>query len=231
MGEPTSLATVATPASLDRAVEALAFATDGPLSLAHAARVIASVTGSAVSETEVDAAVDRLNASYEATGRAFRVRRWAGGIRLATEADVAPFVRALLQVESGSRFSRALLESLAVVAYRQPVTKAEVDFVRGVNTDYALRQLLERGLVTVVGRADGVGRPLLYGTTERFLDAFGLATLDELPRPREIEELLADPSYSRERAMLLAETQHDAAGVSLAEVPAGAATDGHGYHG
>ena len=103
--------------------------------------------------------------------------------------------------------TRALVETLAVVAYKQPVSKPEIDHVRGVNADYALRQLLERELVTVVGRSEGVGRPLLYGTTEHFLDAFGLGTLEELPRPREVEELLADPAFSRERAVLMTEME------------------------
>jgi segregation and condensation protein B len=193
-------------AALERAVEALAFAADEPLAAGDAARIIAEVTGAQVGAADVEAAVDRLNATYEDGGRAFRIQRWGGGLRLATEPDVAPFVRTLLAKEQGGRLSRALVETLAVVAYRQPVTKPEVDFVRGVNTDYALRQLLEKDLISVTGRAEGVGRPLLYGTTERFLDLFGLGTLEELPRPREVEELLADPQFSRERALLAAES-------------------------
>src|SRR5688572_1330123 len=199
-------AAVSQSSALERAVEALAFAAEMPLAANEAARIVAEVTGAAVSSADIEDAVDRLNAAYETTGRAFRIQRWGGGLRLATESDVAPFVRTLLAKEEGGRLSRALVETLAVVAYRQPVTKPEVDFVRGVNTDYALRQLLEKDLVAVTGRAEAVGRPLLYGTTERFLDLFGLGTLDELPRPREVEELLADPQFSRERALLAAES-------------------------
>jgi segregation and condensation protein B len=173
------------------------------------ARVFGAVTGAETTAEEVEAAVARLNDQYEATGRAFRLQHWAGGYRLATEPDVAPFVRALLAREHEQRLSRALLETLAVVAYRQPVSKPEIDHVRGVNADHALRSLLERDFITVAGRGDGVGRPLLYGTTERFLDLFGLGTLEELPRPREIEELLADPSFARERAALLAANDPD----------------------
>ncbi len=191
--------------ALGRAVEALAFAAERPVSPSEVARVFGAVTGLETSAAEVEAAVVRLNELYAATGRAFRLHTWAGGYRLATEPDVAPFVRALVAHEDEQRLSRAILETLAVVAYRQPVSKPEVDHVRGVSADYALRQLLERDLVTVVGRGEGVGRPLLYGTTERFLDLFGLGTLDELPRPREIEEILADPAFARERAALMAE--------------------------
>ena len=204
---PTEHATaVRASAALERAVEALAFAAEVPLAPVEAARIVSEVTGASVSAGDIESAVDRLNAAYQDGGRAFRIQRWGGGLRLATEPDVAPFVRTLLAKEEGGRLSRALVETLAVVAYRQPVTKPEVDFVRGVNTDYALRQLLEKDLVSVVGRAEGVGRPLLYGTTERFLDLFGLGTLEELPRPREVEELLADPQFSRERALLAAES-------------------------
>jgi len=194
-----------TPA-LERAVEALAFAAEEPLGASEAARIIAEVTGAHVDAADVDAAVESLNEVYATSGRAFRIQRWGGGLRMATEPEMAPFVRTLLAREEGGKLSRALVETLAVVAYRQPVTKPEVDFVRGVNTDYALRALLEKDLVSVVGRAESVGRPLLYGTTERFLDLFGLGTLEELPRPREVEELLADPQFSRERALLAAET-------------------------
>ena len=193
------------PDALERAVEALAFAADTPLAPSEAARIVSDVTGREVKAADVEAAVDRLNAAYAVTGRVFRIQTWGGGLRMATEPDMAPFVRSLLTNEEEHRLSRALLETLAVVAYRQPVTKPEVDFVRGVNTDYALRQLMERDLLTVVGRADAVGRPLLYGTTEHFLDLFGLGTLDELPRPREVDEILSDPQFSRERAMLMAE--------------------------
>lgn len=220
------------PDTLERAVEALAFAADTPLAPAEAARIVSDVTGHEVRAVDVEAAVDRLNAAYAATGRAFRIQHWGGGLRMATEPDMAPFVRALLHNEEEHRLSRALLETLAVVAYRQPVTKPEVDFVRGVNTDYALRQLMERDLLTVVGRADAVGRPLLYGTTEHFLDLFGLGTLDELPRPREVDEILSDPQFSRERALLMAELEPSAvtadgtptpdAGLSAAAPP----TDG-----
>ena len=154
--------------------------------------------------------MERLNADYRASGRAFRVEQWGGGYRLATVEAMAPFVRALFEQEEERRLSRSLLETLAVIAYKQPTTKPEVEHVRGVSSDYALRQLMERGFVDVVGRADSIGRPLLYGTTDRFLDQFGLASLDDLPSPREVEEILSDPRFSRERARLLAEWAADA---------------------
>ena len=191
--------------TFEQAVEALVFASDVALRAEDVARIYGEVTGAEVSAGDVDRAVGRINAAYRAGGRAVRIQRWAGGLRLATVEEVAPFVRALFEGEDERRLSRSLLETLAVIAYKQPVTKPEVDHVRGVGSDYALRQLLERDFVAIAGRGEGVGRPLLYATTDRFLDQFGLADLGGLPSPREIEEILADPSFNKERARLLSE--------------------------
>ena len=212
-----------------RILEALIFASDAPLAAADASAAVEAVTGNAVPADEVERAVDALNAAYRAEGRAFRIHRWAGGFRMATAEELAPFVRALRQGDGERRLSRAQLETLAVVAYRQPVTKPEVDHVRGVQSDHALRRLLENGFVEVTGRADAVGRPLLYATTPDFLERFGLAGLDELPRPREIAELLADPAFQHERRVALGDL--DAAALSpdnSADDGASARTDGAG---
>ena len=195
---------VALPDRFDQAVEALVFASDVPLRPEDVARAYGEVTGIDASEGEVEAAVGRLNAAYRTGGRAFRIQRWAGGLRMATVDEVHPFVRALFEEDASRRLSQSLLETLAVIAYKQPVTRPEVDHLRGVNSDYALRQLLERDFVTICGRGEGVGRPLLYATTDRFLDQFGLDATADLPSPREIEEILADPAFNRERAALLA---------------------------
>ncbi len=195
---------VLTSDTFEQAVEALVFASDVPLGVAEVVRVYGEVTGVEVEAGEVEAAVGRLNAAYRAGGRAFRIQRWAGGLRMATVDGVQPFVRALFEQEASQRLSRSLLETLAVIAYKQPVTRPEIDHVRGVNSDYALRQLLERDFAAIAGRGEGVGRPLLYATTDRFLDQFGLGALSELPTPREIEDILADPAFNRERAALLA---------------------------
>lgn len=203
---PTRSATEA----LDFAVEALVFASDVPLRAEDVARAVGEVTGADVAPDAVAASVERLNGEYEGTDRAFRIHAWGGGYRMATVEPAAPFLRVLFAQEDERRLSRSLLETLAVVAYKQPVTKPEIDHVRGVGSDYALRSLLEKDFVAIAGRGESVGRPLLYGTTERFLDQFGLGTLDELPRPREIDELLADPQFARERADLLSGLGPDA---------------------
>lgn len=190
--------------SLAEAAEAIIFAADDPVSAARIAEIVAEVTGhTEVTAEEVEAAVRQLNEEYRASDRALEIHEWGEGYRMATRTTLSPFVKTLFLGEQEKSLSRSLMETLAVVAYRQPVTRPEVDFIRGVNSDYAIRKLLEMGLVDVEGRADSLGRPLLYATTERFLEQFGLNTLEDLPTLREVEELLDDPAFDEERAKLL----------------------------
>ncbi len=189
---------------LARAVEALVFATNEPVAADQIAEVFAEITREArPSPEQIQQTVDRLNASYEQEGRALRIRAWAGGFRMSTTEEVAPYLKAFFRHDRQRRLTRSLMETLAILTYKQPATKPEIDYVRGVDSDYALRRLLDIGLIDIVGRSQSVGRPLLYGTTSHFLEAFGLSDLDDLPNLREIEELLNDPSFNKERARLL----------------------------
>ncbi len=190
--------------TLEEAAEAIIFAADEPVPPARIAEIVAEVTGRPQpSDEEVTAAVERLNEAYGERGRALEIKSWAGGYRMVTRSSLSPFVKTFYVEEQETSLSRSLMEALAVIAYRQPVTRPEVDFVRGVNSDYAIRKLLEMDLANVEGRADSVGRPLLYGTTDRFLEQFGLDDLDDLPTLREVEDLLDDPAFDDERAKLL----------------------------
>lgn len=190
--------------TLAEATEAILFAADEPVTPDQIADIFSDVTGRDRPSVEsIESVVRRLNDSYADTGRVFEVHRWGGGYRLATRSSVSPFVKTLFVDEHETSLSQSLMETLAVVAYRQPVTRPEVDFVRGVNSDYAIRKLLDRGLLDVEGRADSIGRPLLYATTDRFLEEFGLGDLESLPTLREVEELLDDPAFDEERAKLL----------------------------
>jgi segregation and condensation protein B len=167
--------------------------------------VFADVSGQRrPTEAQVVSSVERLNTLYDASKRAFRVKIWAGGIRMATDPTYANYIREIYKQERPRKLSRTLMETLAIVAYSQPTTKPEVDFIRGVDSDYAIRKLLEMGLIDIVGRSEAIGKPLLYGTSERFLEQLGLSELAALPRLKEIEELLDDPSLQRERMHLLA---------------------------
>lgn len=129
----------------------------------------------------VSAAIDGLNAEYERTGRAFRIEKVAGGVRIMTLPEFADDVAKFHQARQSQKLSRAALETLAVIAYRQPVTRASLEAIRGVACGEVLRTLVERRMVTITGRAEELGRPMLYGTTKQFLELFGLSTLKDLP--------------------------------------------------
>ena len=151
-------------------------------------------------------AIRMLNNTYEESGRTFRIIEIAGGYQFATRPDVAAYVSRLYKDRSRRRLSGAALESLSIIAYKQPVSKADIENIRGVNCDEVIKSLLEKNLITITGRAESVGRPLLYGTTQDFLRHFGLGSMRDLPKPREIEELLKEESV---RATTLEEAANE----------------------
>ncbi len=161
------------PATLGRVLEAILFVADGPTELP----VLAQATGAA--PAEVEAALEQLDVAL--AGRALRLQRFKGRVQLVTAPDCAGWVERFLGLELGSKLSAAALETLGIVAYRQPITRAEVDAVRGVNSSGTIRTLVQRELIEEVGRLETVGSPYLYATTPAFLQYFGLASLEELP--------------------------------------------------
>jgi segregation and condensation protein B len=171
--------------SQKRIVEALVLGAPEPVTAQKIADV---VPGLEVEDAR--ALVAELGREYEEQGRAFEIWEVAGGYQLRTRAEYASYLR-LLHRERPLRLSRAALETLAVVAYRQPVTRAEIEAVRGVEVDAVLKSLLDRQLLRIAGHREVPGRPMLYATTRRFLEVFGLGRLDDLPTLREMEELLA----------------------------------------
>ena len=138
----------------------------------------------------VEAACDLLAAHYQADGRGFVLAKIAGGYRFQTHPDLAPYVERFANREVSHRLSTAALETLAIVAYRQPVSRSQICALRGVNVDGVVRLLDQRGYIEAVGRAEGPGQPVLYGTTELFLERLGLARLDQLPP---VEDFLPGP--------------------------------------
>ncbi len=192
--------------SVRQVLEALFFATDEPLTLRQVTDIFDILEGpaSSISLTpeRILASIDDLNREYEEGGRAFRIVNVAGGYQFATRPEYGAWLGAMVREKAKRKLSVSALETLAVIAYKQPVTKPEIEAIRGVNADYVLRTLLERNLVTIVGRAATPGRPLLYGTTRDFLKHFGLNDLSELPKPREIDELLAEAQYEVEKRLL-----------------------------
>jgi segregation and condensation protein B len=136
--------------------------------------------------------IDALNTEYRQAGRSFRVTEIAGGFAFQTTHEFGGYVGRLFAERSKRRLSQSALETLAIIAFKQPISKPAIEAIRGVNADFVLKSLLERNLIAIVGRDSSVGRPLLYGTTKVFLKHFGLKNLDDLPKPREIQELLAE---------------------------------------
>ncbi len=192
--------------SKQHVVEALLFASDEPLSIPQIIDILKSAEDSGpklrLKEDEVLAIIRELNAEYVKAGRSFRIIQVAGGFQFATMPDFAEWLGRLVKERAKRKLTQAVIETLSVIAYKQPITKPEIEAIRGVNADYAIQKLLERGLVTIIGRAASAGRPLLYGTTADFLKHFGLNDLSELPKPREIEEIMADQGFEMEKELL-----------------------------
>jgi segregation and condensation protein B len=201
------------PLNLRSAVEALLFSSDQPLSL--------SLLAEALDEQpeRVAAALVELGSHYRAAGSGVELREMAGGWIVTTVPEHHEWVTRMLRGKRRMRLSRAALETLAIIAYKQPVTKSEVEAIRGVDSSGTLATLLERNLVTIKGRSTVIGRPLLYGSTPEFLNYFGLRDLAELPRPEELRALVA----AREPEQLdMLEMDADAPAATL---PAAAGAD------
>jgi len=164
--------------------EALILASPEPIPLGRLAKLIPRCT-----PAKARILVDELNAEYVSQQRAFEICEIAGGYQMRTHSEFASYLRQL-QNSRPLRLSNAALETLAIVAYRQPLTRAEVENVRGVDAGPVMRTLLERKLIKLSGHRDVPGHPMLYATTKRFLEVFGLAQLDDLPTLRELEELV-----------------------------------------
>jgi segregation and condensation protein B len=182
--------------TLVRIIEALLFSAQKPLTPRELQAAIKGPGGAErdapnefakVNEAEVAAALESLKIEYIEQGRAFQLLEKADGWQFASEAAYAPWVRQLFPAAKPARLTPPSLETLAIVAYRQPITRADLEAVRGVAVDGVLQSLMERGLVKIGGRADVPGRPLLYETTQFFLDHFGLRNLDELPNSEELK--------------------------------------------
>lgn len=163
-------------AQLGQVIEALLFASDAPLG----AGKLAELAGAA-SPVRVRQLIKTLNDKYESAELSFRIEAIAGGFQMMTLADYQPWLQKLSKQRGRSRLSNAAIETMAIIAYKQPIIRAEIDAIRGVASGDALSRLREMGLIKIVGRAEMVGRPMLYGTTRKFLDVFGLANLEQLP--------------------------------------------------
>jgi segregation and condensation protein B len=183
------------PTDLAASVEALLFATEKPLTPQKLSEL-----GELGGVRNVRRAVEALNQRYEQSGCTFRIVEIAGGYQLQTLPEYNDLIARLHKSRQDSHLSQASLETLAVVAYRQPVLRADVEAIRGVACGEVLRGLMEKGLIRIAGRAEEIGRPLLYGTTQRFLEVFGLAGLDDLPKAEQLRVPVAAPTPAGEEA-------------------------------
>jgi segregation and condensation protein B len=166
-------------------IEALLFASDKPLSRERIQAVIKDITAE-----QIDEAVNSLNEKYQNGGHSFAVKRIARGYQMYSLPDFAPWIKALFTHSRREKLSFPALEVLSIIAYKQPIVKSEINRFRGVNSEGPLFTLLDRKLITIVGRKPAPGRPLLYGTTPEFLTHFGLNDLDDLPKMEELEAML-----------------------------------------
>jgi segregation and condensation protein B len=168
-----------------QALHALLFVTDRPMSAERLAQALGEID-----REVVETLLDELTGEIEAAGLPYFLREIAGGYQLATRTQFAPFIRRMLDVKKSNRLSKSALETLAIVAYKQPCTRAEVEEVRGVSVSHAFDILQEKRLIKVSGVAEAPGRPKLYRTTEEFLLHFGLRNLKELPSLEELRETM-----------------------------------------
>jgi segregation and condensation protein B len=179
------------PERLAQTIEALILTSDRPVQAGRLAQALALGVGDGT--RQVKAAIDELNVQYEASGRAFRIEHVAGGYRAIALPEFAPSLAALHGLRESQGLSRAAIETLAIIAYRQPIARAALESIRGVACGEVLRSLLEKRLIDITGRAEELGRPMLYGTTRRFLEVFGLASIKDLPS---VTDFAPAPAYT-----------------------------------
>lgn len=168
---------------LKKIVEVLLFVSDKPLPIDE---IVKTVDGS--DKEAVRKAIEELNVEFASTNRSFSIIEVGGGFQIMTDPFYAPYVRKLFTKERKHRLSAPSLETLAIIAYKQPVTRADIEAIRGVNIEGMLEKLLERNIIRVVGRKDIPGRPFVYGTTKNFLTHFGLNSLEDLPKLKDFGE-------------------------------------------
>lgn len=206
-------------------VEAVLFAADAPLTADEISRADESLD-----EDQVEQAIRFLRAEYDDAERSFQIAEIAEGYQILTRPEFAPYLERFDNVPRPSRLSGPALETLAIIAYRQPIGRIEIEYVRGVGAAGVLKTLQDRELIDVVGRAEGLGRPVLYGTTQKFLEHFGLKSLEDLPRPEELPVVLREriPLGPEEPAPGTSEGEGGADRLTLPDLPDGAPAGSQG---
>ncbi len=173
---------------LQNHIEALIFCSPGPIKAGEIKACLSEMFEADVPEKDVTDAIQRLADKYEDDQFSFGLSHTAGGFQFLTKPAYQTSIGILLKQQSKRRLSTSAMETLSIIAYKQPITKGDMESIRGVNCDYVVQKLLEKGLVEIKGKSDGIGRPLLYGTSEKFMEYFGINDLNELPTPKDFTQ-------------------------------------------
>lgn len=170
---------------LQNHIEALIFCSPSPIKLADIKACLSEMFNADVPEEDILGAIQRLEEKYVSDDYAFQLFKAAGGYQFLTKPAYQTSISILLKQQSKKRLSTSAMETLSIIAYKQPISKTEIENIRGVNCDYAVQKLLDKGLIEITGKADTIGRPMLYGTTAKFMEYFGISDLAELPAPKD----------------------------------------------
>ena len=219
--------------SITSRIEAVLMTADRPLGERKIASILGLIADSEATEEsksetssppikQVRDSVEALNGEYEKTGRSFRIESVAGGLQILTLPEFNEDIGRLKGVRNQAKLSQAALETLAIIAYRQPILRADLESIRGVACGEVLRGLMERRLVRIAGRAEELGRPMLYGTTKEFLEIFGLASLDDLPQAKELRPAPAKAAPKADQPAQDSEPEPEPEGKSESESDADA---------
>ena len=173
---------------LQNHIEALIFCSPSPIKLADLKSCLTEMFNADVPEEDIAGAIKRLSDKYQHDEFAFQLNKSAGGYQFLTKPSYQASIGIMLKQQSKKRLSTSALETLSIIAYKQPVSKTEVEAIRGVNCDYAVQKLLEKGLIEIQGKGHTVGRPLIYGTSPKFMEYFGISELSELPTPKDFSQ-------------------------------------------
>ncbi|MCS6973054.1 MAG: SMC-Scp complex subunit ScpB [Cyclobacteriaceae bacterium] len=170
---------------LQNHIEALIFCSPVPIKIADIRACLSEMFNAEVPEEDIVSAIRRIDEKYQSDEYAFQLYRAAGGYQFLTKPAYQASISILLKQQSKKRLSTSAMETLSIIAYKQPISKPEIEAIRGVNCDYAIHKLLEKGLIEITGKSDSIGRPLLYGTSQKFMEYFGINDLSELPVPKD----------------------------------------------
>lgn len=169
-------------------IEALIFCAPSPVKISDIQTCLSEMFAADVPEEDIKNAIEEIDQKFQHEDFSFQLNKAAGGYQFLTKPAYQASIGILLKQQSKKRLSTAAMETLSIVAYKQPISKTEVENIRGVNCDYAVQKLIDKGLIEIKGKSDSVGKPLLYGTTTKFMEYFGLNELTEMPVPKEFAQ-------------------------------------------